>query len=438
MSLSRRAVSAGSVALALIAGLTVGGHALTAQAAATSPTTISIQFDDGNGESAVGAILAKHHMNATFFINSGQIGSGNGYFTWNQLHALAAAGNEIAGHTLTHRDLATLSKDEQSREICGDRSALMAHGFAAVDFAYPFGSYDATTERIVRACGYSSGRAAWGLWGSGCEDDPADCPYALDPKHLADVWAIPTAEAPIDLTTLFDLETIVTNAEQHGGGWVQIFFHRICADDCDEYSYPPDQLDAFLGWLEHRAARGTVVRTTQQVLGLPLHPAVAPPPPPPPPAGANLLRNASLDRLGSDGTPTCWERTGGTDWTTPAGTRGRAQRVSNTGAPDGFAALAQPQDQGECTPSVHPGQRLTLSFDYRSSTGPRPAVWLRSDAGGWRYWQSGPALPATTGYQRASWALPPIPPGVSAVSVGVIQAGEGAVAVDGFDLRPAG
>jgi hypothetical protein len=87
---------------------------------------------------------------------------------------------------------------------------------------------------------------------------------------------------------------------------------------------------------------------------------------------------------------------------------------------------------------VHPGQRLTLSFDYRSSTGPRPAVWLRSDAGGWRYWQSGPALPATTGYQRASWALPPIPPGVSAVSVGVIQAGEGAVAVDGFDLRPAG
>ena len=442
MPSSSRVLTVGSAILALVASVTVGTRAASgaaaAPASAPAPTTISIQFDDGRGEGEVAAILAKHHMHGTFFINSGQVGSGNGYFTWPQLHALAGAGNEIAGHTLTHRDLATLSADEQAREICGDRSNLMAHGFSPVNFAYPFGSYTAKTEQIVQDCGYSSGRAAWGLWGSGCEDDPANCPYAVDPKHLDDPWAIPTAEAPIDLTTLHDLQTIVTNAEQHGGGWVQIFFHRICADDCDEYSYPPDQLDAFLGWLEQRAAHGTVVRTTQDVLGLPLHPAVAAPAPAAPPAGANLVRNPSVDRLGPDGTPTCWERTGGTTWTTPAGTRGLAQKVTNSGAPDGYAALAQPQDQGACSPSVYPGERLTLSFDYRSTTGPRPAVWLRSDLGGWRYWQSGPALASSSGYSRASWTLPAIPAGVSAVSVGVIQAGEGSVAVDGFDLRPAG
>ena len=247
--------------LAGVAPLTRGTTARAASAAPVPKTTVSIQFDDGNGQGAVGALLAKHGLHATFFINTGYVGSGDGYFTWAQLHQLAAAGNEIAGHTLTHRDLATLSKDEATREICSDRSALLSHGFAAVNFAYPFGSYTAQTEKIVQHCGYSSGRAAWGLWGSGCEDDPANCPYAVDPAHVGDLWAIPVAEAPIDLTTVDDVERIVTNAEQHGGGWVQIFFHRICPDDCDEYSWPPTQLDAFLSWLAKRSGQGTVVRT---------------------------------------------------------------------------------------------------------------------------------------------------------------------------------
>ena len=55
-------------------------------------------------------------MHGAFYINSGYVGTGNGYFTWNELRALQAAGNEIAGHTLTHRDLPTLSPDEQARE----------------------------------------------------------------------------------------------------------------------------------------------------------------------------------------------------------------------------------------------------------------------------------------------------------------------------------
>ena len=131
----------------------LGALALAAPAR-SAQTIVSIQFDDGRGQAPVRAILARHHVHATFFINTGYTGTPD-YYTWAQLHELAADGNEIAGHTLTHRDLPSLSPAEQLREICGDRAALVAHGFRPVDFAYPFGSYTKATERIVQRCGYS-------------------------------------------------------------------------------------------------------------------------------------------------------------------------------------------------------------------------------------------------------------------------------------------
>ena len=57
----------------------------------------------------------------------------------------------------------------------------------------------------------------------------------------------------------------MTQAEQHGGGWVQMSFHQIC-DGCEQYSTPLATLTAFLDWLQPRAATGTVVRTVQQAL----------------------------------------------------------------------------------------------------------------------------------------------------------------------------
>jgi peptidoglycan/xylan/chitin deacetylase (PgdA/CDA1 family) len=105
--------------LALLVLMAMAAPARAAQ------TIVSVQFDDGRGQAAVRALLARHHVQATFFINTGYVGTPD-YFTWSQLHALAADGNEIAGHTLTHRDLASLSAPEQLREICGDRVALVA------------------------------------------------------------------------------------------------------------------------------------------------------------------------------------------------------------------------------------------------------------------------------------------------------------------------
>jgi uncharacterized protein (DUF2267 family) len=65
----------------------------------------------------------------------------------------------------------------------------------------------------------------------------------------------------------------VTGAEQHGGGWVQLVIHHVC-DRCDAYSMTAADFQALLDWLAPRAAAGTVVQTTAQVIGGPVQPPV--------------------------------------------------------------------------------------------------------------------------------------------------------------------
>ena len=47
--------------------------------------------------------------------------------------------------------------------MCNDRQALIQQGLDPVDFAYPFGAYNAAVEAVVQSCGYTTGRAAGGM-----------------------------------------------------------------------------------------------------------------------------------------------------------------------------------------------------------------------------------------------------------------------------------
>ncbi len=87
---------------------------------------MSLTFDDGydNHATVAGPMLASHGMEGTFFVISGFVGN-SGYMTWSQVSALAAAGNEIGGHTLHHPDLTTVSNSVALQEICGSRDALL-------------------------------------------------------------------------------------------------------------------------------------------------------------------------------------------------------------------------------------------------------------------------------------------------------------------------
>ena len=251
-----------AAAAALVAA--AAGGASTPVHAATAPTVVSIQFDDGSADQyGALAILNAHGMHATFYVNTGVTGDAT-HLSWAQLGDLYAAGNEIAGHTLTHAHLKHLKAADARHEVCGDRVNLYNHGFQPTSFAYPYGEFDAGVQQIVRDCGYNSGRGVSGV------DDRKTFAETIPPL---DAYATRTPPNPKQGTTLATIESYVTAAEQHGGGWVQLVFHHLC-DGCDAYSISPATFSALLDWLQPRAASGTVVQTTAQVIGGPLQPPV--------------------------------------------------------------------------------------------------------------------------------------------------------------------
>ncbi|HEX9039375.1 MAG TPA: polysaccharide deacetylase family protein [Ktedonobacterales bacterium] len=232
--------------------------------AATSPTVVTIEFDDGNADQYQAlALLNTHGMHATFYVNTSYIGDST-HMTWAQLQNLFAAGNDIGGHTLTHVDLKKLKTAAAQYQVCQDRDNLISNGLQPTAFAYPYGSFDSGTEQVVAYCGYNSGRGV-----SGVDDNKV---YAETIPPL-DPYATRTPPNPKQGTTVATIEGYVTAAEQHGGGWVQLVFHHICSS-CDAYSITLSDFTALLDWLQPRAASGTVVETTAQVIGGAVKPPV--------------------------------------------------------------------------------------------------------------------------------------------------------------------
>lgn len=99
-------------------------------------------------------------MSATFYIISRRVDTEPNSVASAQLRMLVADGDEIARHTVRHRNLPTLSSGDRQREIWNGRVALMNLGFPVTDFAYPF---NATAEQLAAACGYNSARGVRGL-----------------------------------------------------------------------------------------------------------------------------------------------------------------------------------------------------------------------------------------------------------------------------------
>jgi peptidoglycan/xylan/chitin deacetylase (PgdA/CDA1 family) len=249
---------------ALLTAVALGALALPASAGAT--TVVTVQFDDGTADQITALpLLQAHGMHATFYVNTGVIGDAD-HLSWAQLHDLYNAGNELGGHTLFHTNIKKLKTGPARQAVCTDRNNLLANGFTPTSFAYPFGSFDAGSEQVVHDCGYNSGRGVTGV------DDKKNFAETIPPL---DPYATRTPANPKQGTTLATIEGYVTAAEAHGGGWVQLVFHHVC-DQCDAYSITAANLDALLAWLQPRAAAGTVVETTAQVIGGPVNPPVAP------------------------------------------------------------------------------------------------------------------------------------------------------------------
>ena len=210
-----------AIALAVLC-LTALACALPAQARAA--TVVSLTFDDGTVSQLYAKDrLAERGLRGTFFINSGNVQAPNNpyFMTWGQVASVAAAGNEIGGHSLNDLNLVTGFTNDSARRdaICNDRANLIAHGFNPVSFAYPHGAYNAQIISLVQQCGYASARTAGGLNEPGfpyTENIPPVKPYELR-----------TNQPHVGPMTLAELQGYVIRAG--GSGWVPLMFHDICA-----------------------------------------------------------------------------------------------------------------------------------------------------------------------------------------------------------------
>ena len=275
---ARRHWLVGATVLVLTVLATAGGSMRAwvspTPAAASTPVIVTLGFDDGTiDQFRYGApILASHNMHATFFVNSGPIDAGDpAHMSWTDVGDLATAGNEITGHTVDHADLKPLSVTDAEHEVCDDRNTLIAHGYAAESFAYPFGSHDAQAEAVVRYCGYNSGRTVGGIRKTGPfgETVPPLDPFATRVP--------PNPKKATKLTTLKGY-VLAAEADSQPTDWVQYVFHRVCdkstGGHCGSYTISPSKLTAFLDFLQAEEVAGrVVVRTTGEVIGGPANPA---------------------------------------------------------------------------------------------------------------------------------------------------------------------
>ena len=409
--------------------------ATTTRALAPGQVIVSLNFDDGlASQLQAAAMLEARGMRGTFYINSSRIGQ-SGRLTLDQLRALRDAGHEIGGHTLSHPRLTTLSADDQRKEICNDRVALLNAGFRVTSFAYPFGDKDSFTRQVVIDCNYNSARESGGLR---TPTGSSSNPYA-ERVPPADAYAIRTHGSVQDTTTLDTLKAYVLRAEESGGGWVPLVFHHICGpcDPPQTYSTAPALLAAFLDWLAPRASRGTTVALMDTVIGGTLKPPVSWPPVQP----SQLFKNPSLETdSNGDGTPDCWKRGGfGTNtftWTRTSDAHGGswAQQVRISSISSGDRKLISEQDSGTCSPAAVTGHRYRISAWYKSTTSVRFKAYYRNSAGGWDYWTQGPLLPAASSYTRAEWTTPGAPSAAKRLSMGMSIDRVGTLTMDDFTL----
>jgi len=229
---------------------------------------VSLTFDDALEQQLSAAdALEKHGMRGTFFLNTWRLQTSlPDNMTAAQAKDLQDRGHEVAGHTINHPHLTTLTAQQQHVEICNDRAYLSSLGFDVRNFAYPFGDWNAQVRQAVIDCGYDSARDIAGV----NADTPAESFPPKDPFVLRAPGSIQTPE------TLDQIEGLVARAEGKGG-WLLLTFHHFC-DGCADNAIRPDDFDSLLAWLERRSAQGIGTARIRDVIGGNQKPVVTWPP----------------------------------------------------------------------------------------------------------------------------------------------------------------
>lgn len=130
---------------------------------------IILTVDDGyvNNYEYMYPLLVKYNMKAVIYMVVGR-----DHNSWDvdahgeeilpimgesQVKELIRSGHiEIGGHTFTHANLPTISREEQIKEIKGSKEALeQKYGIKVTSFAYPYGELNEQVKQVVKDAGYT-------------------------------------------------------------------------------------------------------------------------------------------------------------------------------------------------------------------------------------------------------------------------------------------
>lgn len=119
---------------------------------------IALTFDDGpnlDKTPQILAVLAAHHVTATFFINGKNVRSDE---AWTLLRQMRDAGHILGNHSQNHLNSRNQDADTWRQEVQGTHdilsTVLSEAGETPAFFRFPFGSANCTTYGIVTDFGY--------------------------------------------------------------------------------------------------------------------------------------------------------------------------------------------------------------------------------------------------------------------------------------------
>jgi peptidoglycan/xylan/chitin deacetylase (PgdA/CDA1 family) len=231
------------VVLVVVAGSAFAQHTVTPWRDQKAGA-VSLTFDDGWSVQLSFAIpnLDARGFKGTFFLITGTNDTNN-IADWNPWVAAANSGHELGSHTVTHRDLTTLSLTDAQAEIVNSKAAIESHlgGKKCVSLAYPYGTSNDSIKTLVQSAGYIDARAViWTLNGS--------------PYNFYNLSAFNT-----EIT--FDQMKAYTETAGQQGTWLVTLFHGFDGPSGDWLS---SQFIAYLDYLKGKnlwvAPVGSVVK----------------------------------------------------------------------------------------------------------------------------------------------------------------------------------
>jgi len=126
---------------------------------------VAVTVDDGHHYDTVWPVMRRLNFPFTVYIYTSAIGRPK-HLSQEQLKEMVAAGVEVGSHTKTHAHLIppkkpsswrTLSHRQRVEEVTGSKKLIESWlGIVVKSLAYPYGLYDAETEKLAVASGYEA------------------------------------------------------------------------------------------------------------------------------------------------------------------------------------------------------------------------------------------------------------------------------------------